>query len=476
MTDPKAELPGGFEQAHHLLCQCVGAFIPVAKERLSKWSNGRHWVSVRGDMHRLPSATRGWNYGPPSIENRILSRDQPEDLTLPEFKAFVAYLGEWEPMRRLVIPDDQQSNVDWIEFTAAQLTRHVLDAELHGGSSDMARSAREFLLGAVNESLQYEVLAPLPFLLVQDADDLNPGILETLDNETIGAITPEEFVPSMSDQIVAMTARFALPLGTVEIPNYGMHRRERRLSDELPRLVSEMEPIIAAIAIVADCDYGIAHFVFKPLGWSSYPRRVGSPSYRSELVDNYPYSWRNYRWLGDPIVVPADDFALALVVADRIRASKRLALASRRLNAGSLRRVPEDSILDYCIGLEALLAGPSKTELTHQLALRTAALARELPLSEVGWGFGEPYELSRVVKHIYKYRSAVVHGSSNARKFAKLPSQGTDTVQAAREILRNVILALAARPELDDPVTIDRTLLLAAQAKPEAQAADDPDE
>jgi Apea-like HEPN len=58
---------------------------------------------------------------------------------------------------------------------------------------------------------------------------------------------------------------------------------------------------------------------------------------------------------------------------------KAIDVALRRLNFGYERIRPEDRLIDYSIGFEALLLGDNRQELSYRLALRGAALLGKTP-------------------------------------------------------------------------------------------------
>ena len=95
----------------------------------------------------------------------------------------------------------------------------------------------------------------------------------------------------------------------------------------------------------------------------------------------------------------------------RVELLKAFRSAAKRLNASYLRREEEDSVIDVCIGLEALFVGKERGEITHKLATRLATLWAAEPKAGLS-----PYEAFSATKSLYDYRSAVVHGSRKAER------------------------------------------------------------
>lgn len=79
-------------------------------------------------------------------------------------------------------------------------------------------------------------------------------------------------------------------------------------------------------------------------------------------------------------------------------------ISSNRLSFGIERRLYEDKLLDFMIGLEALYLPDGNDELTLRLSLRVAFL-----LEETG---PKRKELFEFIKKMYKLRSKIVHGNT----------------------------------------------------------------
>src|SRR5439155_3156010 len=108
---------------------------------------------------------------------------------------------------------------------------------------------------------------------------------------------------------------------------------------------------------------------------------------------------------------------------------------------------------------EAALGDPSRTEITHKLALRTAAVLAAATEAL-------PVEVFRQVKGLYAYRSAVVHGThpEKKRQLAKADGGTVLAVDVAQDLLRGVLGAVLERPEWRNPQVVDETLVVGALA------------
>jgi hypothetical protein len=103
-----------------------------------------------------------------------------------------------------------------------------------------------------------------------------------------------------------------------------------------------------------------------------------------------------------------------------------LRLPLRRLRASAWRRENEDTLVDYVIGLERLLAQDSpQLETTFRFRLRGASLLPE--------SFGSPRERIKLMDSLYKIRSDVVHGRAKESEVGELLPQ-------AENVLRTILL------------------------------------
>lgn len=223
--------------------------------------------------------------------------------------------------------------------------------------------------------------------------------------------------------------------------------------------LDRIESFFTALRIATGASTGFAQLLMRPLGWAhSYEAHL--PPVEGISIRRYP-AWFEYHVWREPAATVAEQDAIeAGNVFSKFTAveDKRLALASRRLNLCLIRETEEDSILDATIAMEALLSDEERQEMTHKLALRMAALS----------GLSDevkktPMEVYRDVKHIYSFRSAVVHGSTKAsakREIAVGGEEKVPTVTAAINYLRMAIKVLIDNPKYLNPGKIDEELLL----------------
>jgi len=119
----------------------------------------------------------------------------------------------------------------------------------------------------------------------------------------------------------------------------------------------------------------------------------------------------------------------------RKRKQNRAEVALRRFNFGYERVRPEDKLIDWLIGFEALLLKKDEghQELEHRLALRGSAL--------LGKSADEKKRIFRELKTAYKERSSIVHGGpvKTAVKINTEQVQFAEFVNRVEEHLRSAI-------------------------------------
>ncbi len=171
----------------------------------------------------------------------------------------------------------------------------------------------------------------------------------------------------------------------------------------------------------------------------------------------YPDHLENFGWLRTPpkLTEPACK-EVGQLFRNLVNLPK-LSLAAKRLNAAFLRRDEEDSILDVTIALESLLVSDSKSEITHRLAMRVAALCKLEPFEDY-----TPEKVFWACKRIYDFRSAVAHGGKHVEKSRIIKVAEQKELRAVRlgiDLLRHIVRSLCKRPEYLQAEKLDNFLL-----------------
>ena len=218
------------------------------------------------------------------------------------------------------------------------------------------------------------------------------------------------------------TDRFSIPPDTREMPSEDWTILDVQIKCERDRVNATLgetrQAVIAGLRLASPGTFNIV-----PLG-QEQRYGVGATG-RTLLGETAP------RWMGQ-----GGQYVLDKEVADclkhswprlrRILSSQDHYLrlpAQRLVDAGSRNR-PDDAIIDYSIGLEALLTTGIRDELRYRFALRGATIR--------GWEGGDKQSLFEKLRSFYDVRSSIVHGTTVAQ--SELNTASSEGETALREI------------------------------------------
>jgi Apea-like HEPN len=206
-----------------------------------------------------------------------------------------------------------------------------------------------------------------------------------------------------------------------------------------------LERLLEVIAASVHCPFGVKHVLYRPRGWAE--------SWVGDTPAGGTWTWtyeRSANGLGRSEVAPK---SIHLTFADTERrlhallnGRHELQVAARRLLLATCRQDPLDAVVDSCIGIEALVGDPSPNEVTHKLALRSAALLSAVDLADARVIFS-------TVKRLYGHRSKIVHGKLKPNDSNMIDVAGE---QLAADSVANALLGLLLQAVLDNPTLSDQ--------------------
>ncbi len=179
------------------------------------------------------------------------------------------------------------------------------------------------------------------------------------------------------------------------------------------------------------------------------PGAMGYAMLRQIVTGWSPTGFTMYRWnevpLGPQYTLSSSEVGQFRIFWDQYRQARsrdrpRIDLALRRLNFGVERIRPEDRLIDYVIGLEALLTGGDEGgDLSYRLAMRGTRL--------LGADASARSKIYAELRKGYRLRSVIVHGSA-INQTVTIEGEGvafTEFVDRIAAHLREAIKALMAR-------------------------------
>lgn len=134
--------------------------------------------------------------------------------------------------------------------------------------------------------------------------------------------------------------------------------------------------------------------------------------------------------------------------------NKQIEMAVDRLVRALIRDNKEDAFLDILIGIEILLTDNEKTEVTYKLAMRISFIMSKI---------NKDIDYRKVLKELYGYRSAIVHGNVNKQKLSYSKYLNKNCYDVALDIFSDTLKILILNDKLirskDIPQEIDDMMI-----------------
>lgn len=392
-----------------------------------------------------------------SYSNRIAYRD------MPAFAEYLDYVLSNESLL-FYFNDGYKGDPDskFNVISTALFALHILDRARHQGGADPSDELlRELYLDREPTLIEGELPVDLliPILLVKFKADgrtrLAPGIeLEELDEATHLSRAVTRLLYDEVNPFVTQIATHAIVMAGYHLNTE--YEQVIRKPSYYP--LDTIDGIFRAFDLVAPVDTGYAQLLLRPLGWA--PKWSANPGslIKAVKIRRYPPWFDDGAWRTPGSEYPSEHLAKVGKTIEALEsASKSVQMAMRRLTSSTLRGRDDDTIIDLCIGLEAMF-GERAAEVVHRLSLRVAAVVAASGRSEL-----PAHDLFRAMKRIYDYRSRLVHGDDDAeqkRWFTASDGSEHDCLAVAGSLLRASIAAVLDRPELGEPGRVESDLLL----------------
>ena len=401
---------------------------------------------------------------------------------IPELAAVINYvIGRADLVERFdVVPESAQvpDGALWfVRLQAAGLVLSVVDrARALGRPYDretLLAAYRERERGLLAAELDANLVAPLVLtrLDLSAPLDLGDGVrLEKLDEAIQLARARDSNPVGAVPLVVAGAATHAVVITGVTIDNSSLaDRMWRGSAPSLP--FAELDLAVECLRVVTRAPTGYAQVFLRPAGWADQWTHALPPVVDVGVFHRYPASFDNYGWLKKPTLVSADQLAaLPGIVrsarnAGKTKQGKPARLALRRLSLAGLRDDDDDTLVDACIGIEALLSNDN-IEITHKIAMRGAAALATRSAEPL-----DPQKAFAMLKAVYGRRSDLVHGTGKDNKAVfDLDGRKVATSALAVFLLRKLLLSrLTSDPawtiqDLDDELLVSLTRGIADQA------------
>lgn len=300
---------------------------------------------------------------------------------------------------------------DWLfALQTARFAHGILDRLLHlvGKGFEEKHFVSVYVeaeRGLLWDELPVDIVVPIALLTFEEdlrAVSERVTIERLSDDEQLARVPTKYYVAAVPRPLVgAATHAFVLAQWKIDNGNHW----EWRFEEPRRYPLEEIETCFEALRLATGLRTGFAQIYIRPRGWAHDWLAHLPPVVSGPVLRRYPPSFDNFSWLSEATTVEGDAAAtVGEVLGDLAVAPGSLRVASRRLSDALLREREADAVVDLCIALEAVLGDRSTSEITHKLALRTAAVVARAGASD------DAGEVFRDVKQLYAYRSKVVHG------------------------------------------------------------------
>lgn len=395
----------------------------------------------------------------------------------------VVKLAEENPefaKRMLILPLDDLSSEERQSYLKTTFINFIGDiisrAEATGAISDSDLLSIYLPLERARfaNELPGDVVVPIA-LTALDANEpleLGPDLwIEPLEKSLQVARAVDWRGGRVSPYVIA-AATHAIVIRDVTLDNRDPFLRMRAEADDID--VARVHLALQCLHIASGKEAGYAQVLIRPKGWADHWLHDLPPISRVGEYHRYPHRFDEGAWNQEKKIVEAEVVArLPRMYKALAGAEENVRVAARRALSTVLRSDDEDATLDAAIGLECLLGGGDKTEITHRIAQRAAAA-----LATEDWN---PDVVYACVKKVYAHRSAIVHGAKEKERkktaFIKLGEANYRTSWIARWLLRSLLSNwLLAEPAWTPQILDEQILSALRRQAPGSTVTTQPDQ
>ena len=383
------------------------------------------------------------------------------------FNDLYKYINNSDALKRAFYGD---KTTEFSEYAIKRFVSEIVERYLYGiqASKDVPDNIEEIIIPYINEKLIRHIGDSLaidiyvPICLVSFQDD----IIKLSDNIEIIRI-PDDIQKSRkqactyeayNEDTVAACATHMIVLHEYSFKNeeYFSINTATRNYNAYP--VNDINIIMAIIRIVTGYSVGYEQILSHPIGWIDEHFADLTPLYGAKIR---AVNAREYEkmWLQLPVSY-IDSYQTQniqklysnIMALKENKSNKNLFFALKRLNRCMLRDEDDDMAIDATIGLESLLSGGTKGEITYTISNRIPVVFKHEP-SDVY----QPNECRAIMKKIYNYRSVMVHGGTlkETEKFHNINGKNIEIDKIAVDFLRQTLLFVINNLEYLDAKKFD---------------------
>jgi len=393
------------------------------------------------------------------------AKDLLDCTILNEFNLLMDYICSEPELKKLISEKDEN-----LKFIVKNINVSIVGRYLYktNATSDIPDNLDEQIRPFVAERL-------LRFLAKElRIDIIVPICLATFEEDTIKLSDNVEIV-RMSEDIqmsrqqacsyeasnedwVAACATHMIVLHNYHFDNTGDASINSATKNYNSYPLKEIDKVIAAVKVVTGYSIGYAQILSYPIEWIDGFCADLIPLYGAKAHFVNPKETEKF-WMSLPVsmVSSAQSNILKTVYQNILKCEEdanksNLLFALNRFNRCMLRNDVDDMATDATIGIEALLAGGTKGEITYTISNRIPVV-----FAHESNELYSPSNSRAIMKTIYNYRSKIVHGGKLREKDKFFEINGTkyDVAKIAVDFLRYSLLFMTEHQEFLDAKKFD---------------------
>jgi len=308
-----------------------------------------------------------------------------------------------------------------------------------------------------DDDLPVEVVVPLAMTACETDEpfelDHDVRVERIPDGEHLARVPDRLYADAEADARVISAASHAVVFSGISMPASSSLTSHLVVPGLVPN--QEIEQTFQVLQLASGLALGYAQVYLRPLGWAWSFDADLPPVIDPKAVRRYPPAFNDLAWNLKPRTLTVGHLGEAKDLRAALGAAgSRMVLAARRFGQAQRRDEAEDAVLDLCIALEAALGDAAHSEMTHKIAMRAAAL--------LGSDGADPANIKRLVKRLYDWRSALVHGMDVAKPIKRFAGEGKSAANAlglANALTQLVLASMLRRPDVAEGEDLDRLML-----------------
>lgn len=280
-----------------------------------------------------------------------------------------------------------------------------------------------------------------------------PDVIQLARNET--------YASNSNHNLISGAATHCLVLSNWSIANPNNRWDIHHILSDINSFKNPLEyakNFLASLRIETNLQTGLTQLLTIPQNWvtdyDAHLKRI----FKVNLQD-YNYDLEKGGWTINQDVINNKTISSIIKTFKNISniSDNSFKLSLDRYNEYYTRKNERDKIIDLTTALESLITNDTRSEITYRLSNRIAILFKKHNIKTY-----LPADVLEIVKKIYDYRGAVVHGESkiDKKRTIVLPTkESVHAVELAHNILKEVLKIIIKNNRVYKPSEIDKLLL-----------------